>query len=67
MASYKPEPFPELLTPGECARALKVDERTVSRWATQGKIRSVRTLGGHHRMFRDDIEALFRGEKPGAS
>jgi excisionase family DNA binding protein len=36
-----------LLTPGEVADLFKVHPLTVTRWAVQGRIGSVRTLGGH--------------------
>jgi len=36
-----------LLTPAEVAQLFKVHPLTVTRWANQGLIGSVRTLGGH--------------------
>ena len=52
----------ELLTPGEVARALRVDPKTVTRWAHSGRLPSVRTPGGHHRFYREDVERLLAGE-----
>ena len=46
----------ELLTPAEVARIFRVDPKTVSRWAIAGKIDSVRTLGGHRRFYRSEVE-----------
>lgn len=46
----------ELLTPAEVARIFRVDPKTVSRWAIAGKISSVRTLGGHRRFYRSEVE-----------
>jgi excisionase family DNA binding protein len=46
----------ELLTPAEVARIFRVDPKTVSRWAIAGKINSVRTLGGHRRFYRSEVE-----------
>jgi len=46
----------ELLTPSEVARIFRVDPKTVSRWAIAGKISSVRTLGGHRRFYRSEVE-----------
>jgi excisionase family DNA binding protein len=46
----------ELLTPAEVARIFRVDPKTVSRWAIAGKIGSVRTLGGHRRFYRSEVE-----------
>ena len=31
---------------------LYVDPKTVTRWAVEGKVASVRTPGGHHRFFQ---------------
>ena len=50
---------PYLLTPAEVAVLFRVDPKTVTRWAQQGKIDSVRTLGGHRRYRRDQIEELL--------
>jgi excisionase family DNA binding protein len=46
----------DLLTPAEVARIFRVDPKTVSRWAIAGKISSVRTLGGHRRFYRSEVE-----------
>jgi excisionase family DNA binding protein len=54
-----PQEHPEqddLLTPSEVARIFRVDPKTVSRWAIAGKIGSVRTLGGHRRFYRSEVE-----------
>lgn len=51
-----------LLTPAELATRIKVDVKTTTRWAKQGKIHSIRTLGGHRRFFEREIDALMRGE-----
>lgn len=42
-------PPSRLLLPGEVAQVLRVDPKTVTRWALGGKLSSVRTLGGHRR------------------
>jgi excisionase family DNA binding protein len=34
---------------------LRVDPKTVSRWAEQGKLPALRTLGGHRRFRRSDL------------
>jgi excisionase family DNA binding protein len=49
-----------LLSPGEVARLFAVNPKTVSRWARDGKISSVRTPGGHRRYLASEIEALLR-------
>ena len=52
-----------LLTPGEVALAFKVDPRTVTRWARQGRLTSIRTLGGHRRYMEAEVRALLNGSQ----
>lgn len=54
----------KLLTPGEVARILRVDPKTVTRWASQNRIQSVRTPGGHRRFFAAEIMSIANGGKP---
>lgn len=55
-------PFPALLTPAEVAEMFHVDPKTVGRWAAKGRLRSVRTPGGHRRFLRSEVEAaLYAG------
>lgn len=43
-----------LLTPAEVAALFRVDPKTVTRWANEGKLTSIRTLGGRgHRRYRE--------------
>ena len=42
----------------EAAALLHVSPKTISRWAREGKLGHVVTLGGHRRFSRDDIETL---------
>lgn len=51
-----------LLTPGEVASMFRVDPKTVSRWAENGRIRSIRTPGGHRRFPEAEILAMLRGD-----
>lgn len=44
----------------EAARILRVSPKTVSRWAKEGKIPHVMTLGGHRRFPSAAIEELAR-------
>ena len=44
-----------LLTPGEVAVMFRVDPKTVTRWARDGKLTSIRTLGGHRRYREAEI------------
>lgn len=54
----------KLLTPGEVARILRVDPKTVTRWASQNRIQSVRTPGGHRRFFAAEIMGIASGYRP---
>ena len=46
------------LTPGQAARILCVSPKTVDRWARDGRIPCVVTLGGHRRFRKDVIAAV---------
>ncbi|AOS61333.1 BldC family transcriptional regulator [Actinoalloteichus hymeniacidonis] len=48
-----------LLTPGEVASMFRVDPKTVTRWATAGRIGSIRTPGGHRRFRESEVKALL--------
>ena len=52
---------PEWLTPGEVAALLRVDPKTVGRWAADGRIHSIRTPGNHRRFRATEIQALLEG------
>lgn len=47
-----------MLTPRQVADRFAVDPKTVTRWAKQGKIPSIRTLGGHRRYPESVIDSL---------
>lgn len=58
----------ELLTPAEVAELFKVDPKTVTRWAKSGKLTTAtRTLGGHRRFHRAEVEALLTASQESAS
>ena len=50
----------EYLRAAEAAAYLSVSPKTVSRWAKEGKVPHIVTLGGHRRFPRDEIERLAR-------
>lgn len=49
-----------LLTPREVAALFRVDPKTVTRWARDGKLEAIRTLGGHRRYRESQVWALLR-------
>lgn len=63
MSRETQEPPPiseEYLTPGVAAHYLHVSTKTINRWANDGLIPCVVTLGGHRRFRRADIEAAVQ-------
>lgn len=50
-----------LMTPAEVASLFHVDAKTVARWAEEGKLRSIRTLGGHRRYLASEVLGLVHG------
>jgi excisionase family DNA binding protein len=48
-----------LLTPGEVALMFRVDPKTVTRWASAGRIGSIRTPGGHRRFRAWEVDGLL--------
>jgi excisionase family DNA binding protein len=41
------------------AALFRVDPKTVTRWAQQGKLHSIRTLGGHRRYSEAEIQQFL--------
>lgn len=48
-----------LLTPGEVAALFRVDPKTVTRWASAGRIGSIRTPGGHRRFRESEVRTML--------
>ncbi|AZI58755.1 helix-turn-helix domain-containing protein [Nakamurella antarctica] len=48
-----------LLTPGEVALMFRVDPKTVTRWASAGRIGSIRTPGGHRRFREAEVRSML--------
>lgn len=49
----------ELLTPREVADIFRVDIKTVTRWANAGKLKYIRTIGGHRRYDAEHINRIL--------
>ena len=48
----------DLLKPAEAARIAGVSYPTLKQWIYKGKVQSVKTVGGHHRVARSEIERV---------
>jgi excisionase family DNA binding protein len=48
----------QFLTRSEVSRLLGVSPNTVTRWAREGRLACLVTLGGHHRFDREVVEQL---------
>jgi excisionase family DNA binding protein len=48
-----------LLTPAEVSAAFKVHPKTVTRWANDKSLTTVRTRGGHRRYLETEVRALL--------
>ena len=51
----------EYYTTGEVARKFGVSAFTVWYWIQKGKIKAIKTPGGHFRIHREEVERLLRG------
>ena len=52
----------DLLKLNEAAELIGVSYPTVKQWIYSGKIRSVKTAGGHHRIPRTEIERILNAQ-----
>jgi excisionase family DNA binding protein len=50
----------DYVTTGEAGRACGVTPGAVKKWIRQGKLRAIRTPGGHFRIPVDEVERLTR-------
>ena len=50
----------ELLKPQDAARLMSVSYPTLKQWIYKGKVHSVKTPGGHHRIPRSEVERFSR-------
>jgi molybdopterin-binding protein len=53
----------ENLKPKDAAEMIGVSYPTIKQWIYEGKIKSIKTPGGHHRISPDEVERLS-GNKP---
>ena len=53
--------YPSYLRTAEVADLLSVSPKTVSRWAKEGKLPFLKTLGGHRRYPEAEIRELAEG------
>ena len=58
MTTRTPDAEP-LLTPAEVATMFRVDPKTVTRWASAGRIGSIRTPGGHRRFRESEVREML--------
>ena len=61
MTAIAHEAGERLMTPGEVAAMFRVDPKTVTRWASAGRIGSIRTPGGHRRFRESEVRTLLDG------
>ena len=52
----------KLLPPGEVAKLLGVDPKTVTRWAEKGMLPHIRTPGGHRRFRKSAVDKILSGD-----
>lgn len=51
----------KMMTPAEVASLFRVDPKTVTRWAKNGKLTCIRTLGGHRRYRESEVRRFLEG------
>jgi excisionase family DNA binding protein len=52
-----------LVTPAQAARELHVSTDTLRRWADDGKLTALRTIGGHRRYNRTELAKLLSEQR----
>jgi molybdopterin-binding protein len=53
----------ELIKPQEAARLISVSYPTLKQWIYQGKVKTIKTPGGHHRIPLSEIDRLTGATK----
>ncbi len=56
----------ESLKPKDAAKLIGISYPTIKQWIYEGKIKSVKTPGGHHRISSTEIERLTGTKQPTA-
>jgi len=51
--------MPKLYTPHDAAQVLGISYSSLKQWIYQGKLKSVQTPGGHHRIPESEIDRLL--------
>jgi molybdopterin-binding protein len=51
--------MPKLYTPRDAAQVLGISYASLKQWIYRGKVKSVQTLGGHHRIPESEIDRLL--------
>src|SRR5262245_48549528 len=57
----------ELYKPQDAARLMNVSYPTLKQWIYKGKIRSVKTPGGHHRIPRSEVQRIAGTRQPASA
>jgi molybdopterin-binding protein len=52
----------QLLTAREASRMLGISYPTIKKWILEGKIKTVRTPGGHHRLSRASLQPFLQAD-----
>jgi molybdopterin-binding protein len=59
--------MPQLLTARQAATALGISYPTVKNWIYSGKLKTVKTPGGHHRVPDSELDRLLLRPRPGSA
>jgi excisionase family DNA binding protein len=59
LSSLRAPSLPKLYTPRDAAQVLGVNYSTLKQWIYHGKLKSVQTAGGHHRIPESEVDRLL--------
>lgn len=54
-----------ILTVREVADIFRINRKTVANWISKRKLPAFKTLGGHYRVYREDVENALKQGKLG--